>query len=241
MQHQYADICCRCPVGSSLAGSLLLPKRLLADKGLSTQTCVHAVRSLCHCVMHGSREALPCLTVNSRAPSAGKDPRLGQQRFCSRQAYYKPPEQLRTSRENALSVKREVSASAGCMASVTQPDLSHYSSSPERIGTRPSEPKSASTPCQVMCVEWDAVRRKRPLYSCPSLTLSLTDAVRVRCATLKVSCPGPGLRCFYLMGPSTQSIDAWEYVEPSCSRLRLHVRIFPSLAEFDIEMSAAVV
>jgi hypothetical protein len=181
------------------------------------------------------------LTVNSRAPSAGKDPWLGQQRFCSRQAYYKPPEQLRTSRENALSVKREVPASAGCMASVTQPDLSHYSSSPERIGTRPSEPKSASTPCQVMCVEWDAVRRKRPLYSCPSLTLSLTDAVRVRCATLKVSCPGPGLRCFYLMGPSTQSIDAWEYIEPSCSRLRLHVRIFPSLAEFDIEMSAAVV
>jgi hypothetical protein len=198
------------------------------------RACGPIIVSLCHAWK-------PRGTVNSRAPSAGKDPRLGQQRFCSRQAYYKPPEQLRTSRENALSVKREVSASAGCMASVTQPDLSHYSSSPERIGTRPSEPKSASTPCQVMCVEWDAVRRKRPLYSCPSLTLSLTDAVRVRCATLKVSCPGPGLRCFYLMGPSTQSIDAWEYIEPSCSRLRLHVRIFPSLAEFDIEVSAAVV
>lgn len=40
----------RLPVSCRLKprGHLLLPKGLLGDNGLSTQTCMYAVRSLCH-------------------------------------------------------------------------------------------------------------------------------------------------------------------------------------------------
>jgi hypothetical protein len=69
-------------------------------------------------------------------------------------------------------MQREVSASAGRHASVFSQIIAATLAVPNRIGTRPSEPKLASLPRQAISIVLDVLlhSEKSPVFLCPSLT-----------------------------------------------------------------------
>lgn len=186
------------------------------------------------CVMHGSRETLPCPDCcESQGIFGMKRPLDSARQYLLLTASdFQQSRHLRTSRENALSMQREVSASAERHASVFQPDRCHYTGSPEqnRNPALRTEIGITAASSNMHCYR-RSIRRQECCVLVSIADSSLTGVVCIRRATLKVSYPGRKLSCFYLVILRTQSMEALWYVESPCSRLHLHlhVRLFSSL------------
>ena len=187
MQHRYAYNGCSCPVGSSLvepaAAEDVVGRQGLVDTssacGPIIVSCMEAAR---HCRV---------LTVNPRASSARKDPwTRPHSSSCLRRPCCTP------SSSNICERLGRMHSPCNVRCPPQLDAISPFSDAatlavPNRIGPRPSEPRSVSLPRRAICIVLAALQwKKKSFVLVPIADSSLTGAVRIRCATSKVSCSG---------------------------------------------------